>query len=237
MLLPPQRRGTLSTVARPEKPVSPANGPLPEFALSLRDLRQSAGGITYRELSRRAHCSASVLSEAAGGNRLPTWSVTKAYVEACGGDTSAWQKRWRSVRESLRRPQREADWQELNARQARDLGRNDRATSRPARTPERAADAVPVASARPDPQLIRTTAQLVQAMNQLRIWHGMPSLRGLARKSDAAFGPSTLSDALKREDRLPSFRLVMAFARACGEPPDRVEEWKDAWRRLAFGRR
>jgi hypothetical protein len=89
---------------------------------------------------------------------------------------------------------------------------------------------------RPNPLAISTIPQLVEAMNRLHIWHGKPPLRELARRS-GAFAASTLSEALRREDRLPSFRLVAAFAEACGESPDLVEEWKNAWRRIVFGKR
>ncbi|MEV7965637.1 hypothetical protein AB0O34_06585 [Sphaerisporangium sp. NPDC088356] len=52
---------------------------------------------SYRELSRRAHYSVTALSEAAGGEILPTLAVTLAYVRACGGDQELWEKRWREL--------------------------------------------------------------------------------------------------------------------------------------------
>lgn len=45
------------------------------------------------------HFSASTLSEAASGKRLPSLEVTLAYVRACGGDVAEWEKRWRQVAE------------------------------------------------------------------------------------------------------------------------------------------
>jgi WD40 repeat protein len=68
-----------------------------EFAAGLRLLREKAGRPGYRELARRAHFSATTLSEAAGGRRLPTLAVTLAYVAACGGNGPEWEQRWRRV--------------------------------------------------------------------------------------------------------------------------------------------
>lgn len=48
-----------------------------------------------------AHYSPTALSTAAAGKRLPSWEVTKAYVEVCGGDVQAWHERWSAVRATL----------------------------------------------------------------------------------------------------------------------------------------
>lgn len=71
------------------------------FAAELRQLRERAGRPGYRELARRAHYSASTLSEAAGGRELPSLAVTLAYVGACAGDRAAWETRWRGVSAEL----------------------------------------------------------------------------------------------------------------------------------------
>jgi transcriptional regulator with XRE-family HTH domain len=219
-------------MARPENPVSRGNGPLSEFALALRKLRQQAGGISYRELSRRSYCSASALSEAASANRLPTWGVTKAYVEACGGDIREWRNRWEAAKNANAQPWSVADWQKINVRRARNLAENKRMAvdSRHATWQSAGDSAVPQ---RPNPQAINTIPHLVDSMNRLHIWHGKPSLRTLAKKS-STFAASTLSDALRNRNRMPSFKLVVAFAEACGESPDLVEQWRDAWRRVAL---
>jgi hypothetical protein len=67
-------------VARPEIPIDSRTGPQAAFAVELRE----HAGLTYRVLAQRAHCSYGVLCEAARGHRLPTWQVTKAFVEGCG---------------------------------------------------------------------------------------------------------------------------------------------------------
>ncbi|MEV0005157.1 helix-turn-helix domain-containing protein [Micromonospora sp. NPDC050980] len=84
-------------MARAERPLDPTAGPLQAFAADLRALRDRAGRPTYQALARRAHRSASSLSEAAGGRRLPTLDTTLAYVRALGGDETEWTARWRAV--------------------------------------------------------------------------------------------------------------------------------------------
>lgn len=82
---------------RPERALDVSAGPLPRFAADLRELRRASGGLPYRQMARTANYSATVLSEAAAGRRLPTLAVTLAYVSACGGDQEEWQTRWQAV--------------------------------------------------------------------------------------------------------------------------------------------
>ncbi|MEV0406778.1 hypothetical protein [Actinoallomurus sp. NPDC050550] len=87
-------------MGRREAPVP--DGPLKEFALALRALRVNAPGApTYRKLADEAHYSASVLSVAAAGRRLPSLDVTLAFVRACGGDTGEWRERWTRLHAEL----------------------------------------------------------------------------------------------------------------------------------------
>ncbi|MGW3071399.1 nSTAND1 domain-containing NTPase [Kitasatospora sp. NPDC001132] len=86
---------------RRESPLDPGDGPLLRFAGDLRALRERAGGLPYRQLALRAHCSAASLSVAAGGRRLPSLAVTLAYVQACGGDVREWQHRWQLLAAEL----------------------------------------------------------------------------------------------------------------------------------------
>ena len=88
-------------MGRPERPIDPTAGPLQQLAYDLRRLRRTAGGPSYRQLSRRARYSVTALSEAAGGETLPTLAVTLAYVEACGGDREEWATRWQTVAAQL----------------------------------------------------------------------------------------------------------------------------------------
>ncbi|GAA3458371.1 helix-turn-helix domain-containing protein [Saccharothrix longispora] len=82
---------------RGERPLDAGDSPLLTFAAELRSLRDRAGGLSYRQLGARAHYSATTLSDAAGGRKLPTLAVTLAYVRACDGDAAEWEERWRRV--------------------------------------------------------------------------------------------------------------------------------------------
>ncbi|WP_372343542.1 AAA family ATPase [Streptomyces sp. KL116D] len=85
---------------RRERPLDPQEGPLERFALGLRELRDAAG-LTYLKMADAAHFSASSLSQAAAGHRLPTRDVLLGYVRACGGNPAEWEKRWERVRHEL----------------------------------------------------------------------------------------------------------------------------------------
>lgn len=91
---------------RPERPVDPADGAVQEFAVALRELREQAGGPTYRCLAERTGLSVSTLADAAGGRRLPTFAVAVAYAVACGGDEQEWAARWRAVAAGQESPER-----------------------------------------------------------------------------------------------------------------------------------
>ncbi|MCX5409809.1 hypothetical protein OHA37_38925 [Streptomyces sp. NBC_00335] len=87
-------------MGRQEKALDPAAGPVAEFALALRKLRQDAGSPTYAAMARRSPYSVATLSRAAAGEQLPTLPVVLAYVAACGGTPEAcaeFEARWRRV--------------------------------------------------------------------------------------------------------------------------------------------
>ncbi|QUW78283.1 hypothetical protein SMIR_03265 [Streptomyces mirabilis] len=84
-------------MGRREKPLDPAQGAVARFAFELRGLRDEAGAPTYRAMARRAGYSGPTLSAAAAGEKLPTLPVLLAYVSACGGDSSMWERRWRAA--------------------------------------------------------------------------------------------------------------------------------------------
>jgi transcriptional regulator with XRE-family HTH domain len=67
------------------------------FAFELRKLRTESGGVTYRVLADRAGYSITTLSQAAGGEQLPTLPVVLAYAAACGGDAGQWEARWKQA--------------------------------------------------------------------------------------------------------------------------------------------
>ncbi|HWO65957.1 MAG TPA: helix-turn-helix domain-containing protein, partial [Umezawaea sp.] len=82
-------------MGRRERSIDPDTGPVQRFAWELRRLREEAGSPSYRSLAQRAHYSATALSEAAGGEHLPSLAVALAYVRACDGDVVEWEERWR----------------------------------------------------------------------------------------------------------------------------------------------
>ncbi|WP_086662174.1 hypothetical protein [Lentzea kentuckyensis] len=110
---------------RPERPLDSDDDELLRFAADLRLLREKAGKPTYRELSKAAHYSVTMLSEAASGRKLPSLAVTTAYVHACGGDVEQWRRRWHEVAEGAKPadPDREPPYLGLGAFQAADASR------------------------------------------------------------------------------------------------------------------
>ncbi|MGW1430790.1 helix-turn-helix domain-containing protein [Streptomyces sp. NPDC002431] len=72
--------------------------PAERFALELRALRNSAGGPTYRQMAARTGQSPSALSNAAKGRQLPPLDIALAYAEACHGDRTEWERRWRAAK-------------------------------------------------------------------------------------------------------------------------------------------
>ncbi|KOG14214.1 helix-turn-helix domain-containing protein [Streptomyces viridochromogenes] len=81
-------------MGRPELPVDPAAGPVQRLAHDLRELRRSAGGVSYRAMAKKTSFSVTTLAKAASGERLPSLAVLRAYVQACGADPGPWEARW-----------------------------------------------------------------------------------------------------------------------------------------------
>jgi transcriptional regulator with XRE-family HTH domain len=80
---------------RKEKELVSVGGPAANFASALRKARRQAGNPTYRKMAETAYCSGPALSQAANGAKLPTWSVTEAYLKACGiKDLAPWHNDW-----------------------------------------------------------------------------------------------------------------------------------------------
>ncbi|MBC3839323.1 helix-turn-helix domain-containing protein [Streptacidiphilus sp. 4-A2] len=89
-------------MGRKQRDLDPSSGPVAEFAARLRALRQASGNPTFATMSRRAHRSVSVLSEAAGGVELPSWATVEAFVHACGHtDAAHWREPWERARAAL----------------------------------------------------------------------------------------------------------------------------------------
>ncbi|MBF6290041.1 hypothetical protein IU436_26585 [Nocardia farcinica] len=86
---------------RPERLLDPAAGPIQAFAAELRKLRSEAGNPKYLQMSRMSGRSRTALSEAAGGDHLPTWETTEAFVKACRGDVGEWLVKWERAQDQL----------------------------------------------------------------------------------------------------------------------------------------
>ncbi|MFM9442691.1 hypothetical protein [Streptomyces acidiscabies] len=97
---------------RPELPVDPEAGPVQRLAHALRELRRAAGGPAYRAMAQRAGFAATTLSQAASGERLPSWPVVEGYARACGGDPALLEPLWKTAREQLTQAVREPDGDE-----------------------------------------------------------------------------------------------------------------------------
>jgi len=87
-------------MGRPEEPLNRDGSPEREFAFWLRDLRNSAG-LTYESLARATNYSTSTMQAAASGQRLPTYKVAMAFVEACEGSLEDWKAYWAQIKRAL----------------------------------------------------------------------------------------------------------------------------------------
>ncbi|MFF8367076.1 helix-turn-helix domain-containing protein [Rhodococcus erythropolis] len=89
-----------------EKPIPEDTLPeLRALATALRDAKIAAGGISYKELSRRTNYSTASLSQAASGKKLPTWDVTWAYARGCNcgeEQKNTWERLWTAARDEDR---------------------------------------------------------------------------------------------------------------------------------------
>ncbi|MBG7702426.1 helix-turn-helix domain-containing protein [Streptomyces sp. MC1] len=72
------------------------DSPAELFAMRLRKARADSG-MTVRVLARRSGYSASTLSQAESGRRVPTWEVVRTFVQACGEDPAQWRRLWESA--------------------------------------------------------------------------------------------------------------------------------------------
>ena len=90
-------------MGRPERPLDPGAGAVQGLAHALRELRRAVGGPSYRTMAKVAGFSATTLSQAAAGERLPTLAVVEGYVRACDGDPGEWGPRWKEAEAEVNR--------------------------------------------------------------------------------------------------------------------------------------
>jgi hypothetical protein len=86
--------------------------------------------------------------------------------------------------------------------------------------------------AQPNPATAGTIPEFITAMRQLKAWAGDLSLRHLEKRAGCGRLPrSSVSDALRRTDRLPEIDLVTEFVKACGAE-NSLPVWHTTWYRL-----
>jgi hypothetical protein len=200
----------LSVVGRSEKPIS-GDGPLAEFARRLRAVRAEAGMPTYRAMQSRGNYSHAVLAKAASGEALPSWQVTKAYLQALGarGEVDRFElARWETYHGEVER---------TLANLARKVGKSTTVTpggeisgastcGRPVVVEHATAE-----QALPHPETVRTYEDLTRELNILRIAAGQPSFRELSATTHWA--ASTICEVFGGRRR-PTSDMVRDLAHA-----------------------
>lgn len=198
-------------MARHEKPIDPAGGPLAELALDLRALRADSG-LTYREMAEMCNVVASTLSQAASGTVLPSWETVSTYVTVCGDQPARW-------------------WARHEA--ARNAGKPKAAASEsPAVAPIAVLRTAGSGIEFPVPYDATSSLEFVAALRQVRAWAGQPSLRVIERRS--GIPSSTLHNMLNRTTLPPRWDNVAALLGVCGADPARLREWNRIWNRLVM---
>ncbi|GAA1963354.1 hypothetical protein [Catenulispora subtropica] len=84
----------------------------------------------------------------------------------------------------------------------------------------------------PDPRQAAASAELVACMRDLIVWAGSPSYRDLETRAGGRLPKSTLSEALRHPERLPSREMLRALVGACKAAED-WPKWDAAWTRLS----
>ncbi|OHV29004.1 MULTISPECIES: helix-turn-helix domain-containing protein [Pseudofrankia] len=178
------------------------------FAQRLRDLRPPE--MTFDLMAKVALCSKPTLAAAAAGRKMPTWSVTCAYLTACG----------------VSEDEREV-WQQEHAIVARE---HQAWTRREAGGGEGAVEA----SRLPGPEDVRTAEDFARALDGLRQSRGL-SFRDMERRARMLNLPralpfQTAHDALK--NGRPSEHTLRTILAVCRVPGGDRAAWLDAWRRV-----
>ncbi|MGQ4619849.1 helix-turn-helix domain-containing protein [Nocardia sp. R7R-8] len=206
-------------MGRPERPLDPNGGPVASFAQSLRELRQQAGNPKYLQMARMTGRSRTALSEAAGGERLPSWETTEAFVKACDGsdyELSARRRAWEHARDSLTNGLST----EYNQSLAVD-GKPALASKTPtAHKNVRILEPLFVPSLDPNSGPV---ASFAQSLRELRQQAGNPKYLQMARMTGRS--RTALSEAAGGE-HFPSWETTEAFVKACGGD---LSDWRRAW--------
>ncbi|MFD5734905.1 helix-turn-helix domain-containing protein [Streptomyces sioyaensis] len=199
----------------PRRPthLSPEDGPVARFALSLRALRDEAGfdAATVDSIAAKTNIPRSTLYAALRGQRIPTRPVLEAMVSAWKGDAVEWLKK---------RSETEA---EIEA------SRGQRNPTSPRRlvSPRKPAGFVPDSEDQEETPLSRFAKDL----QELRLRAGQPSVRQIARTiqhdhlSPAWVSHTTVAEMF-RGRHLPQWKTLEGVVRALQGDP---EQWKERW--------
>lgn len=201
-------------------PIPPElTGPLPDLAQLLREIWQEAGRPNLRALAARGHCSASTLSNAMGGRRVPTWSTCQALLKGCDKSTEPYLTQVRDAFDQAVRFR--ADLRELEAARAMPVLVSP--------LPRRIL---------PDPRRIRTLADLQRALNDVHAAAGKPShrkLQAMAAVLNLRLPASTVGDLLKRKNpQVPKWNSVAIFLVVCDVPDAEFLYWKHSYEQVSL---
>ncbi|WP_432830551.1 helix-turn-helix domain-containing protein [Dactylosporangium sp. CA-092794] len=206
-------------MGRAKKPIT-RPGRVGNLAGQVRLLVDEAG-LTLRDLRERTGMSLGTLSNAQGGDELPTWNVLSKIVTACGGDLADWRTRWENASEFSRSPApvRVGNTEVLAPASAMTRREWRQMALRELNGPP------------PIPITAQNAADFNDYMRRLKIWAGDPPVRELAYRMQLS--SSTVGDLMRRRDRLPSLEALSALLAGCGVADDNVvREWLFAWRRI-----
>jgi transcriptional regulator with XRE-family HTH domain len=186
------------------------------FVLDLRALMEPTG-MTFERLAERCNRSASTLSVAVNGVKLPPWATVAEFVRGCGGDLEYWKRRYRQVAGS------EVPVAPVSLDAYRSTG-----------TVTAAPTGSLLVRKLPPPPADATSEQFVEWMNKVKLrTRGTMSVRRFAKL--AAMKPTTLHNLLNRRT-LPSWEQVEAILCACliTDPAD-LGICHEAWLAIAEG--
>jgi hypothetical protein len=219
---------------RRENPLT-ATGDLRLLAERLRKIRESSR-VTYRQMEPLANYTASALSQAAGGQRCPTWDCVEGYLKACGFTERAGIEEVRRLWESAA-----TERQVRGGRVAADQEPDQQAPLPEATGPEPR----PAPDAGCDPRDFKDFLDFVQGLKHVREKAGL-SVKKLIEVSEAnaesksfdgwlgksvALRKTTVYDVMNGKVR-PSEDFTIAFVAACGLSYDEIYAWGHCYRKL-----
>jgi hypothetical protein len=216
---------------------------LRDLAERLREVREAAGGLTYRDMAKTGLMTASALSQAASGLKYPTWECVEAFLRGCDAD--------RLTIGNIK-PLWEAAEMEKKARKAGitdgvlgvRAGSGAQVEVMTAALADRMSMPVsdpagPVAVDEPRP--VKDYQELTTVLREIMQAAGLTVAEVLRRSrfltaadgegEVVALRKTTVYDTFKNKTR-PSESFIRAFLTSCGTHPAKVEGWVNVYRKL-----